>query len=40
MNGYEFLLWMAGIVLVGIPAVLVGIPCVTAVILTWLGERE
>ena len=37
MDAYTFLLWALGIVVIGIPLVLFGIPCVNA---ATLGRRE
>ena len=39
MDPLEFLLWALGIVLIGIPAVVFGIPCVTAIILAWRMDK-
>ena len=39
MDALEFLLWALGIVLIGIPAVIFGIPCVTAIIIAWRLDK-
>ena len=39
MDPLEFLLWALGIVLIGIPAVLFGIPCLTAIIIAWRMDK-
>lgn len=39
MDALEFLLWALGIVLIGIPAVLFGIPCITAIIIAWRLDK-
>ena len=39
MDALEFLLWAMGIVVIGIPAVLLGIPCVTAIIIAWRLDK-
>ena len=39
MDPLEFLLWALGIVLIGIPAVIFGIPCLTAIILAWRMDK-
>ena len=35
MDTLEFLLWLFGIVLIGIPLVLFGLPCIIAAIAIW-----
>ena len=39
MDSLEFLLWALGIVLIGIPAVVFGIPCLTAIIIAWRMDK-
>ena len=39
MDELEFLLWALGIVLIGIPAVVFGIPCLTAIIIAWRLDK-
>lgn len=39
MDPLEFLLWALGIVLIGIPAVIFGIPCLTAIIIAWRMDK-
>ena len=39
MDPLEFLLWALGIVLIGIPAVVLGIPCLTAIIIAWRMDK-
>ena len=39
MDPLEFLLWALGIVVIGIPAVLFGIPCLTAIIIAWRLDK-
>lgn len=39
MDPLEFLLWALGIVLIGIPAVVFGIPCLTAIIIAWRMDK-
>lgn len=39
MDALEFLLWAMGIVVIGIPAVLFGIPCLTAIIIAWRMDK-
>ena len=39
MDALEFLLWAMGIVVIGIPAVLLGIPCATAIIIAWRMDK-
>ena len=39
MDPLEFLLWAIGIVLIGIPAVVFGIPCLTAIIIAWRMDK-
>ena len=39
MDALEFLLWALGIVLIGIPAVVFGIPCLTAIIIAWRMDK-
>lgn len=39
MDPLEFLLWALGIVLIGIPAVVFGIPCTTAIIIAWRMDK-
>ena len=39
MDPLEFLLWALGIVLIGIPAVVFGIPCITAIIIAWRMDK-
>ena len=39
MDPLEFLLWALGIVLIGIPAVVFGIPCLTAIIIAWMMDK-
>ena len=39
MDPLEFLLWALGNVLIGIPAVVFGIPCLTAIILAWRMDK-
>ena len=35
MDPFEFLLWLFGIVLIGVPLVMFGIPCIIAAIAMW-----
>lgn len=39
MDALEFLLWAIGIVVIGIPAVVFGIPCLTAIIIAWRMDK-
>ena len=39
MDPLEFILWALGIVLIGIPAVVFGIPCITAIIIAWRLDK-
>ena len=39
MDALEFLLWAMGIVVIGIPAVVFGIPCLTAIIIAWRLDK-
>lgn len=39
MDQLEFLLWLVGIVLIGIPLVFISIPCITAVIVFWRLDK-
>ena len=39
MDPLEFLLWALGIVLICIPAVVFGIPCITAIIIAWRMDK-
>ena len=39
MDALEFLLWALGIVLIGIPAVVFGVPCLTAIIIAWRMDK-
>ena len=39
MDPLEFLLWALGLVVIGIPAVLFGIPCLTAIIIAWRMDK-
>ena len=39
MDPLEFLLWALGIVLIGIPAVVFGIPCIMAIIIAWRMDK-
>lgn len=39
MDALEFLLWAMGILVIGIPAVLFGIPCITAIIIAWRMDK-
>ena len=39
MDPLEFLLWALGIVLIGIPAVVFGIPYITAIIIAWRMDK-
>ncbi len=39
MDPLEFLLWALGIVLIGIPAVVFGVPCLTAIIIAWRMDK-
>lgn len=39
MNGYELLAWALGIIFIGLPMVLFGIPCLTAIIIAWRMDR-
>ena len=39
MDPLEFLLWALGIVLIGITAVVFGIPCLTAIIIAWRMDK-
>lgn len=35
MDALTFLLWALGIIVIGIPAVLFGIPCIISAIVAW-----
>ena len=39
MDALEFLLWAFGILLVGPPAVVIGIPSLTAIIIAWRMDK-
>lgn len=39
MDPLEFILWLVGIAVIGVPAVFFGIPCILAGIAIWRGFK-
>lgn len=39
MDPLEFVVWAMGIVFIGVPFVLFGIPCIIAAIIAWRGMK-
>lgn len=39
MDGLEFALWAIGIIVIGLPIVLMGVPCLTAIIIAWRMDK-
>jgi hypothetical protein len=39
MNGYEFLAWALGIIFIGLPLAIFGLPCIVAAIMAWRFDR-
>ena len=39
MTGYEFLAWALGIIFIGLPLVLFGVPCIVAAVIAWRLDK-
>jgi len=39
MDGLEFALWGLGIIVIGLPLVFVGIPCIAGIVMAWIASR-